>query len=125
MVRLIETVMAAGIGAIDIAAEEFSKDKKVIGPLEAKDIYRFALTGGSLAASILNLEGKRPGEEGYSDLAFYVSLPLVEKSVYRIVKEATAPAAAVRLPTVRVTGGATVRTGGATVTPKKQGVIAF
>jgi hypothetical protein len=94
MVRLIETVISAGIGAIDIAAEEFGKGKKVIGSLKAEDVYRFALAGGSLVASFLNIEGKRPGEEGYSDLAFYVSLPLVEKSVYRIVKEATKPAAA-------------------------------
>ena len=97
MVKLIETVLAAGVGAIDIAAEEYGKGKKVIGPLQAEDVYRFALAGGSLAASFLNLEGKRAGEEGYSDLAFYVSLPLVEKSVYRIVKEATAPTAAARL----------------------------
>jgi len=97
MVKLIETVLAAGVGAIDIAAEEYGKGRKVIGPLQAEDVYRFALAGGSLAASFLNLEGKRAGEEGYSDLALYVSLPLVEKSVYRIVKESTAPAAAARV----------------------------
>jgi len=100
MVKLIETVLAAGVGAIDIAAEEYGKGKKVIGPLQAEDVYRFALAGGSLAASFLNIEGKRAGEEGYSDLAFYVSLPLVEKSVYRIVKESTAPAASVEFRSV-------------------------
>jgi hypothetical protein len=72
MVRLIETVISAGIGAIDIAAEEFGKGRKVVGPLKAEDVYRFALAGGSLVASFLNIEGKRLGEEGYSDLAFYV-----------------------------------------------------
>jgi len=108
MVDLIKTVVAAGIGAIDIAAEEFGKGRKVVGPLKAEDVFRFALAAGSLAASYFNIEGKRAGEEGFSDLAFYVSLPLVEKSVYRMVKEATGQTGTVAFQPLQVSFTPTV-----------------
>jgi len=86
--KLIETVISAGVGAADIAIGEISKGKTVVGPLTAQDVFRFTVTAGALAASFLDLEGKGP-REGYSDFVFYVSLPLLEQTIYKLVKEKT------------------------------------
>ena len=88
MVRLIETVISGAIGAVDIMLENQPR-KEVFAGMYPEDVYRVALTAGSFIASWMNIEGKRPGEEGYSDLAFYVSLPLVEKTIYKMVKKTT------------------------------------
>jgi len=86
MVSLIKAVISAGIGAGDIAIEEVTGDKEVVGPLTAKDVYRTVLCVGSLAGSLAGIEG-RVGAEGYLDHVFYSSLPLFERSVYNIVKK--------------------------------------
>ena len=92
-IRLMDTLVSAGVGAVDIAAEEFA-DKPISAgsPLKWKDIVRIGVTGGSLAANII------PAREiPYSDVAFYSSLPLFEKTIRDIVKASAAPAA-VRVP---------------------------
>ena len=97
-IRLMDTLVSAGVGAVDIAAEEFA-DKPISegSPLKWKDIVRIGVTGGSLAANII------PAREiPYSDVAFYSSLPLFEKTIRDIVKASTAAPAGVRVSGIKL-----------------------
>lgn len=75
-ISLMGTLVSAGVGAVDIAAEEYMPDKI--------HYVRVGLTAASLLANLLPTR-----ELPYSDVAFYASLPLLEKTIRDYVKGAT------------------------------------
>lgn len=78
-----QSLAATGVGVGDVLFREYLSGKK-IGPLDATDVYRFALAGGSFIVNYLGYE------RDYTETLFYSSLPLVVDSVANIVKKETA-----------------------------------
>ena len=86
-----ETAVAAGVGALDIAAEEIDARQGYSKPFQnATDLARTGVTVGSAIANYMNLETK------YSSAAFYAGLPLFEKTLYKTTVSAKGGSTSVR-----------------------------
>ncbi len=61
---------------LDLGAEFADSKGIALGPIAASDVTKTVITLGAAAANYLNYETR------YSDIAFYASLPLWEKTLY-------------------------------------------
>jgi len=80
-VNIRKTLVSGIYGIFDIGMEEFDKIKGWTEPFKnATDITRAIATIGSGIVNYMGIETE------YSEALFYSSLPLLEKSVYKVVK---------------------------------------
>lgn len=79
-----KVLLSGGYGGLDIALEEFAP-APVLGPLTGPDIERLVVAAGSGIANWMGYE------DDYSEVLFYSSLPLAEKTIFRQVRAALGP----------------------------------
>ena len=83
MIKQKELLTSAIYGAIDLGVEKMDSGAALFGPVTATDAERTIAFLGSLAASKMSRSEKT---RAYADTVAISSLPLLEKSVYKWVK---------------------------------------
>ena len=86
-ISLEKGLTAIGVGVADVLVDKYAGNY-TLGPLNSKDIFRFALAIGSYVVNYMGYE------RDYSETIFYSSLPLVTHSVADMVQRQTAKTAA-------------------------------
>lgn len=107
--------VAAGVGALDIAAEEIDARQGLSKPFQnATDISRAGVTVGAAVANYMNLETR------YTDAAFYAGLPLFSKTIYKLAVNAMGKTTTVRAGARAVTVRAGQSSGLQSLVPQQQ-----